>query len=444
MSGLRLWIAVVLGFLSAAGAAAQQMEVLDFAKYKPSQPGIGIDIDKTGSIIDFRTGESGFTFLADGKTPVEAQEGDGSVRVIAPHKTSYLVIKHPDFGQCIWKSPVKLKRLKHYSAYLATYSPDKLFKLSKQWLIFDVWPKEAIVVVDSTTALVRDGKAQFYLPVGTHKYLVEAPFHSSVRDSIALTDSAKEELSITLQPFYSYLTVRLDDQNSEVYLDRELLGRGDVTTGRINPGSHRLTVLWDGLYYYDADLDIGEAEKKSISLDREHDASLFWQSNRWGVPKEVRSAPGKQPVKAEIRADVEITAVNPDMEIVINRESVGVGKWSGSLPEGFYAISTRRSGVESKVQFLRIEDTTPIKMSMAPPEADYATLSIHSNVIGAAVYVNDTQRGVTPCIVQGLPGRQNYRITLKKEGYKETTIYVKPYGNDLTDVQVEMKVRKGK
>ena len=444
MSGLRLWIAVALGLLSAAGAAAQQMEVLDFIKYKPSQHGLKVDLDKSGAIIDFKTGESGFTFLADGKNPIEPQEDDGVVRVIAPHKTSYLVIKHPDFGQCIWKAPVKLKRFKHYSAYLATYSPDKLFKLSRQWLTFNVWPEDAIVSVDSTTTLVRDGKAQFYLPLGTHKYKVEAPFHSSVCDSVTLTDTGKEEQNITLQPFYSYLTVRPDAQDSEVYLDREYLGRGEVTTGRITPGRHRLTVLRKGIYYYDADVEIGEAEKKTVLLDREHDASLFWQKSRWGLSEEARSASGSQPAKVEVTADVEITAPQSDMEILINRESVGFGKWSGKLPEGFYAVNTRRSGVESRVQFLRIEDSSPVSLSMAPPEADFATLSIHSNVIGAEVYVNDEPKGVVPCIVQGLPGRQNYKITLRKEGYREETIYVKPYGNDLTDVQIQMKARKGR
>lgn len=444
MSRLKQLLSAVLGLLLSFGATAQQIEVLDFAKCKPTRPGLRVDLDKSGAIIDFRTGESGFTFLADGKNPVEPQENDGSVRVIAPHKTSYLVIKHPDFGQCIWKAPVKLKRFKHYSAYLATYSPDKLFKLSRQWLILSVWPEDAIISVDSTTTLVRDGKAQFYLPLGTHNYKVEAPFHSSVCDSITLTDAGKEEKKITLQPFYSYLTVRTGAWNSEVYLDREYLGREEVTTGRIAPGRHRLTVLWDGIYYYDADVEIGEAEKKTVLLDKEHDASLFWQKSRWGLSEEARSASGSQPVKAEITADVEITAPQSDMEILINRESVGFGKWSGTLPEGFYAVSTKRSGVESRVQFLRIEDSGPVSMSMAPPEADYATLSIHSNVIGAEVFVNDEPKGVVPCIVRGLPGRRNYKITLRKEGYREETIYVKPYGNDLTDVQIQMKARKGR
>lgn len=444
MSGLRLGLAVILGILSSANAIAQQIEVLDFEKYKPSQPGIAVDTDKTGSIIDFKTGESGFTFLADGKTPLEPQEGEGGVRVIAPHKTSFLVITHPDFGQCTWKSPIKLRRLKHYSAYLATYSPDKLFKLSRQWLIVNVWPREAIVAVDSTITLVRDGKAQFNLPLGVHKYRIEAPFHSSVCDSVSLTDTKREEVNVSLQPFYSYLTVRPGAQNAEVYLDREFLGKGDITTGRITPGPHRLTVLWNGIYYYDAEIIIGEAEKKTVSLDRDSNASLFWQSNRLGIPKEALASPDKQPLTVEIRADVEISAPGADTEILINRESVGSGKWSGTLLEGFYALSTRRDGVESRPQFLRIEESSPVKLSLAPPEADYATLSVHSNVIGAEVYINGELSGVTPCMVQGLPGLQKYRITLKKEGYKETTVYVKPYGNDLTDLQILMKARKGR
>lgn len=442
MSGLRLWLAVLLGFMSCASMTAQQMDVLEFAKFKASQPGQKVDRDRQGSIIDFSTGESGFTFLADGTAELKAKEGDGVVRVIAPRKTSFIVIKHPVYGQCTWKAPLKLKRFSHYSAYLMTYSPDKLYKLSKQWFIVNVWPEDAIVKVDSTTTLVRDGKAQFYLPLGTHKYVVEAPFHTTVTDTVSLTDSHKEEIDVNLQPFYSYLAVKSGSDLSDIYIDKVLAGKGEITTGRLNPGQHRLTVIWDGVYYYDADIEIEGAEKKVVELDKERDASLFWQSSRWGLSKEARANQNGRLVKPDVRADVQITASGADTQILINREPVGSGSWKGSLPRGLYMINTRRDGVESKVDFLRVEDSSPIVLQLAPPEADYATLSVHSNVIGAELYVNDSLYGVTPCVVQGLPGGKMCKLSLHKEGYRNVTMYVKPHGNDMNDVEIIMKAGK--
>ena len=440
---LKFCLAASLVFLAASVSRAQQIEVLDFAKFKPSRPGLGVDLDKTGAIIDFTTGESGFTFLADGKTQVQVEEGEGSVRVTVPHKTSFLTIEHPDFGRCIWKSPLRLRRFKHYSAYLKTYSPDKLYKLSKQWLTLSVWPQDAIVVVDSTTALLRDGKAQFNLPLGTHRYTVEAPFYKAVTDSVTLTDSAREDVEVHLQPFYSYLTVKPGTDGAEVYLDRALLGRGEITSGRIVPGEHRLTVIWDDLFYYDSDIEVGLAEKKVISLERDSVASPLWQSSRWGLSKEARAQQETQGTEVEIISDVQIAAPGPDVEILINREYVGKGSWSGRLPAGFYAVSARSGGVESGTEFLRIGESSPVKLSLAPPETYYATLSIHSNVIGAGVFLNGELKGETPCVIGGLPELQNCRITLRKEGYRDATVDVRPYGNDLTDVNIKMKERKG-
>jgi len=442
MFGLRIRLIVVLCLLSACGLMAQQMEVLEFAKFKASQPGQKNEKDKQGSTIDFSTGESGFTFLADGVTELKAEEGKGVVRVIAPHKTSFMVIRHPVYGQCTWKAPLKLKRFSHYSAYLMTYSPDKLYKLSKQWLVVNVWPEDAIIRIDSTVTLVRNGEAQFYLPLGTHVYSVEAPFHTAVTDTVSLTDSRREEVSVNLQPFYSYLTVKSGSDFSDIYIDKVLLGKGEITTGRINPGQHRLTVIWNGIYYYDTDIEIERAEKRVIELDRDRDAFLFWQNSRWGLSREARANQSKKYRKPDVRADVRITAPGDDTEIIVNREPVGTGSWEGKLPAGLYMINTRRGGVESKVDFLRIEDSAPITLQLAPPEADLATLNVHSNVIGAELYVNDSLYGLTPCVVQGLPGGKTCKLSLHKQGFKDVTVYVRPHGNDLNEVEMTMKSGK--
>ena len=61
---------------------AQQMEVCDYARQKK---GILLGLlnkkqpttDKKLAIIDLKTGEKGFTFKADGKMEVKAEEADG-------------------------------------------------------------------------------------------------------------------------------------------------------------------------------------------------------------------------------------------------------------------------------------------------------------------------------------------------------------------------------
>ena len=272
----------------------------------------------------------------------------------------------------------------------AKRGPDKLFKLSSQWLVLDISPDGAIVHIDSTTALVRDGKAQFHLPLGPHRYTVEAPFHKSVEDSLTLSDTGKVCRRISLQPFYSYISVDTGSSEPEVYLDKEFIGRGTLTTGHVSPGEHRLTVLWDGLYYYDSAIDVEPASKTSISLSKDADASPFWHSGRW---------------KSEAGA-CSPSSGDPLMDLAL------------SIPEN--------------------DDTDRLP-------TDTAWLSIHSNVIGAIIFVDGAARGLTPCIVEQVPGYTECDISLCKEGYKKVSARVKPHVGDLTDVTIKMKkLRKNK
>ena len=369
------------------------MEVLDFAKYRKIQPSEHTDRSPEGAIVDFQTSESGFEFLAGGKRALEAQEVDGCVRVVVPRKTKFLSISHPDYGKCLWKLPVKPRRFRHYSAYLRTYNPDKLFKLSRQYLVLDITPAEVIVHVDSSLTLVRDGRAQFNLPLGVHKYVVEAPFHTPVEDTVSLCDTGKLCRQICLQPFYSFLSVRVDSSNPQIYLDREFVGRGSLTTGRIAPGEHRLTALWDSLYFYDASLTVEPAQKKVVSLRKDVDAKPFWHGSRWkNSPAQSSSLEEEDPLEALARA----------------------------IPEG---------GIT--------------KTTMQVP-SDTAWLSIHSNVVGALVFVDGAARGLTPCIVDRVPGHGQCSITLSKDGYEPVFVTANPRSGDLTDVKIKMKEAKRK
>ena len=87
-------------------------------------------VDKKMATLDLKTDEKGFTFKADGKTEIAAQEGDGQITLLAPHKTAFILVKHPEYGQLIWKVPGKgLKKKKHYQAIMQTDKPGKEYKL---------------------------------------------------------------------------------------------------------------------------------------------------------------------------------------------------------------------------------------------------------------------------------------------------------------------------
>ena len=402
-------------------------------------------VDKKMAILDLKTDEKGFTFKADGKTEIAAQEGDGQITLLAPHKTAFLLVKHPDYGQLIWKVPGKgLKKKKHYQAIMQTDKPGKEYKLSKQWVVFQVIPENAILQVDSTVALVRDGTAQFELPLGKHGYHVEAPFYEELSDSVEVVDSAKLVVPVVLQSVYSYLTVRLPVAEGRIFIDSQPIGKGEATSGRLQPGDHHLLVMQEENCYADTVVNLGIGEKKILTLNASdlRVRPLMARAIIPGVVEEAKDSTVTDSMAVSqdsLKAMVTITAPDEETQIWLNREPLAYGKWEGQLGMGFYFVNTLKEGLESKPIFLWVDDTLPKVIDLSLPKASYGVLNIHSNVVGATILLNRVEVGVTPCILENLPATVACKICLKKKGYRDATITVMPVPNDMLNVELNMK-----
>ena len=412
----------------------------DFAKKKM------YPVDKKMATLDLKTDEKGFTFKADGKTEIAAQEGDGQITLLAPHKTAFILVKHPEYGQLIWKVPGKgLRKKKHYQAIMQTDKPGKEYKLSKQWVVFQVIPENAILQVDSTVALVRDGTAQFELPLGKHGYHAEAPFYEELSDSVEVVDSAKLVVPVVLQSVYSYLTVKLPIAEGLIFIDSEPIGKGEATSGHLQPGDHHLIVMQEETCLADTVINMGVGEKKVLAL-KASDLRARPLMARAINPQPIEEAKDSTVTDSlaavpqdSLKALVTITAPDAETQIWLNREPLAYGKWVGQLGIGFYSVSTLKEGLESKPIFLWVDDTLPKVVDLSLPKASYGVLNIHSNVVGATILINRVEVGVTPCILENLPATVACKILLKKKGYRDAAITVMPVPNDMLNVEINMK-----
>ena len=412
----------------------------DFAKKKM------YPVDKKMATLDLKTDEKGFTFKADGKTEIAAQEGDGQITLLAPHKTAFILVKHPEYGQLIWKVPGKgLRKKKHYQAIMQTDKPGKEYKLSKQWVVFQVIPENAILQVDSTVALVRDGTAQFELPLGKHGYHAEAPFYEELSDSVEVVDSAKLVVPVVLQSVYSYLTVKLPIAEGLIFIDSEPIGKGEATSGHLQPGDHHLIVMQEETCFADTVINMGVGEKKVLALKASdlRARPLMARAINPQPIEEVKDSTVTDSLAAvpqdSLKALVTITAPDEETQIWLNREPLAYGKWVGQLGIGFYSVSTLKEGLESKPIFLWVDDTLPKVVDLSLPKASYGVLNIHSNVVGATILINRVEVGVTPCILENLPATVACKILLKKKGYRDAAITVMPVPNDMLNVEINMK-----
>lgn len=414
-----LLIGVLAGL--ALAAQAQEMHILEYAKVKKGPFNMNhIVIDKEQAILDLKTSENGFTFLANGKTEIAAEEGEGILTLKAPDKTAYIVVKHADYGQLTWKVPAKkgLRKKKHYTATLATLSPDKEYKLQKQWVIFHIQPKDVILTVDSTMAMIHDGRQQLYLPLGEHTYLAETPFHKKEEGKFELTDEAHKIVDLTLQPIYSYITVRTPLKGCDILIDGQLIGNTQATSGHLREGSHHLTVFKDSLKYYDADISIGWSEKKTIDLASENLKPMDIEEGG----KSKAEGGNSQKEKGD----------------------------KGKKKEKKAAAAAKRASIfgdRKEMAYAPVAYETPGDTAAFMPgngKDYYGMINVHSNEIGADVYVDGKLQGTTPCIVKELKAGKNCKIRLAKAGFQDTETVIKVEGNDLTFVKLDMKRKKRK
>ena len=382
--------------MTAFPVMAQRMRVEDFGRYKrPFLQKAPFTTDKRQALLDFLM-----------------------VTLTLPHRTSFLVIKHPVYGQLAWKVPDGvLKKKKHYHAYLHTESLEKEFRQQKQWALISTVPEHAIVYVDTVIHPLLDGTLSLYLSLGRHACRIESPFYQTLNDTIELTDSARFEKRYVLQPFYAYLTVETDWPDARICLDGQPLG------------------MW---------LELANAERKVVDL---HGIELrpFPQPGQTietlGFPNEVLAdslASDSLQVQPEQWADVHITAFDADTEIWLNREQVGQGEWRGKLAPGFYAVSSKKEGLDSRTDFFWVDAGKSVELNLISPLADYGLLNVSCDEVDAAVFLNGLAAGFAPCVLRNLPVDRTYRLRLVK-GRKAAETLVRLKGNDIVNVKLKLK-----
>lgn len=427
--------------------SAQQIRIDDFARLK--KPLLGAkqySTDKQFALLDLYTQESGFQFFI-GKQAVEAQENDGFMTLALPDKTRFFTVKHPEYGQVIWKAPEELRRKKHYQASLFTDSPGKEYQIEKQWAIFYVQPEQAMVTIDSTLYRTMDGSVQAYLPLGEHAVRVESPFYEAWEDTVCIGKERRLEKQIHLQPLYSFLAVDSHIPYAEIWLDGQLMGVQTAQSKRLLPGTYQLTIQKDSFLLYQEEVTLAVAERKVIDLKsrlgyRQMNAMKV-SSSEVALAEPTAVDPVFQPtVKPQpvMRPDsLYVQAFDEDTEIWVNREKVAQGSWKEELPPGVHAVSTRKDGMESRTQYIRIGDGEGVRLRMAAPSANYGWLNVACNVVDADVWLDGQWAGKTPCILSGLSVNKSYAVKITKEGYKDAGTTVTLKGNEMKSVTLKLK-----
>ncbi len=409
--------ALLIVVFCAASVYAQKMEVKSF---KLSERTISANIEgpnkridqngEVAALIKVRTTETGFAFEGGLLGIVDAKQDVGEIFVWVPRGAKQITIKHQKFGVLNYWYSTMIESGKTYEMVLSTpQTPDIADKgktNSGQYLVMNIVPANAEVIIDGKNIEVTAGSASVRLLPGRHYYEVKSSYHEPKTGYVDIADK-KLVLPISLTPQYGILHITSNPAGAEVYIDGDYqsAGKTPFDTRWLAAGAHTLQFKLPG------------HKPRTYSVEVIGDGS-------------TRDFNAKL---SSNQAFVHITA--PDnAEIYVDNEYKGIGAWSGNLVSGVHELEARKVSHRNSRVDITIEAGDEKEIKLPAPTPVYGGLDINTTPIDARVLIDGTEVGSTPDVLQNIlvgerelqllkPGYKPIRRTIRIEENKISALY---------------------
>ena len=115
-------------------------------------------------------------------------------------------------------------------------------------------------------------------------------------------------------------------------------------------------------------------------------------------------------------ATVSVTCHTPAVSLYVDKKSVGMAPWTGSLKEGMHLIEAKKEGYRSQQRTINLSQQQKLDVAFAELAAIQGNLSVNYKPFGADVYVDGKKVGQSPRVFNGiLVG--SHKVEIKKDGY---------------------------
>ncbi len=273
-----------------------------------------------------------------------------------------------------------------------------------QYVVFEVVPKNAIVIIDNKSHFTEDGFVQTMLQNGSYTYSVEAKDYH--RDSGSfIVSGAKVERKIELQPAFGWLNVGSSSSlnGANIFVDDELIGTAPMRSGQLASGEHRVRIVKPKYKTYEQSVTINDNKVTEFAPTLEADFAV-----------------------------VTITAVD-GCEIWVNNERKGMSPWREELASGTYIFEARKDGHQTSSITQTISASSHEQnYTIEAPKPILGTLNVTSTPAMADVYVDGDKVGRTPLMIEVVIGERN--IKLHKDGYGEFALKATINKGEITSV----------
>ena len=253
--GLKLYLRLIglLGCLlwTASDLMAQSgIHVISFQRMETDITArvIAPDRDQNGEVcalLRIVTTDMEFMFEPDALGVVSRQNKTGEIWLYIPRGARRISIMHPRYGVLRnYFYPDIIEAATVYELVLGVGEGEEATSAdgNMQLLVMRPEPATADIYIDEEKMPTENGLFTATMKKGTHTYRVEAPMYAPESGVIELEDK-QVVLSVNLIPLFGYLEIfSLPEQDAEVYVDNELVGKTPYRSDRMPLRDYRVEV----------------------------------------------------------------------------------------------------------------------------------------------------------------------------------------------------------
>ncbi|MBU4485600.1 MAG: PEGA domain-containing protein [Candidatus Delongbacteria bacterium] len=299
------------------------------------------------------------------------------------------------------------------------------------------------------------------LIAGEYSLTLRKNFYYPLDKSFTVKEGQTMEIpSIKLTPKFGYYSVKSDQKGVKLYLDGAYLAENSVAKTKIESGKHIFKAELDMYHTETQEIEFKDGDEKDIMFKMKpnfgkliiksepSDAVIWLNGKQVGkTPYSIEQArSGKYVVKLtmELWSDYEdqvevfdskttdktlvmnknfgtIVIKAKDCDIFVNGEKKGKSEFKGNLPPGKYTVTAKRAKHRDHEKEIYVNIGREQEIDLTP-DPIMGSVNIFSEPIetnGAAILINDEEKGKTPAVIPLLIG--DYKMKLTLSGYLDSS-----------------------
>lgn len=241
------FLLLIIGMLAQAQSiAVKSFQALPMDMTASSLEGKRIDQNgQVAALIKVMTTQTGFVFEGGTLGIVDSQQRIGEIWVWVPRASRKITILHQQLGGLRdYRYPIEIEAERTYEMVLTTDEIEINIKkkVTQQYLIFELEPKNAILEVnDQLWSVDTDGTALQFVDFGKYTYRVRAANYETDAGIVTVDDPDPEKpvtVKVKLRPNFAEVTLKVD-ADAEIWVNNEKKGTR-TWTGPLGKGTYKI------------------------------------------------------------------------------------------------------------------------------------------------------------------------------------------------------------